>query len=513
MIELPPLYDHQVDHINRLRQALKARRSVILQAEPGVGKTRMSKWTLGKYHNVEKTDRQSGHALFAVYGRGLVDNATNSFREAPELPHAVLMSGRDCNPVFRVQVASIDTLLSWFCEGGYSWDMTFDLLIYDEAHAHHSKFARFLKAHWQKREELGLAAPFVIGLTATPEAKGLADVYREIVRGKSPEWLISNGFLKPYRYFHATDGHLDRLVKRGNTFTEASVSAAMDGLSGDLVRDWKRLAEGRATVGFFPRRTHAKEAQELLVANGVKAEYVDGETPDERRNDLYRWLNEGRIEYLCNVGVIERGTDIPRISCVQMCTSVGTRMRWRQMIARGSRPHPDCDDCIVIDHGGNLASDRQLGFFEDEIDWTLDVSTKPTGEEGVRPTIECPCCSAVYRGGRCNSCGYEPEPKERKAQGLTFDGAELREITTREPVPVKKKTCEAIMIEALYKAGKTGRTWKQAMGIAYALAEKQDTRMRIPKEVEVGGQRIRMLPYGHPDGGQRVKHLFGGKFA
>ena len=234
MITLPELYPHQSDHKNRVRAALKSRRSVILQAEPGVGKTRMSKWILGSYQNTG-----SGHALFAVYGRGLVDNATKSFSESPELPHAVLMSGRDCNPVFRVQVASIDTMLSWFCEGGeYSWDMTFDLIVYDEAHAHHTKFARFLAAHLAKRTELGLSPPFVIGLTATPEAKGLADVYREIVRGKSPEWLIANGFLKPYRYFHATDGDLGKLVKRGDTFTEASISAAMDGMSGDLVRDW-----------------------------------------------------------------------------------------------------------------------------------------------------------------------------------------------------------------------------------------------------------------------------------
>jgi DNA repair protein RadD len=509
LITLPELYPHQTDHKDRVRAALKSRRSVILQAEPGVGKTRMSKWILGSYQNTG-----SGHALFAVYGRGLVDNATKSFSESPELPHAVLMSGRDCNPVFRVQVASIDTMLSWFCEGGgYSWDMTFDLIVYDEAHAHHTKFARFLAAHLAKRTELGLSPPFVIGLTATPEAKGLADVYREIVRGKSPEWLIANGFLKPYRYFHATDGDLGKLVKRGDTFTEASISAAMDGMSGDLVRDWKRLAEGRATIGFFPRRTHAKEAQELLQANGVNAKYVDGETDDDKRRWLYDALNSGEIDYLCNVGVMERGTDIPRVSCVQMCTSVGSRKRWRQMIARGSRPHADCEDCIVIDHGGNLASNRGLGFFEDEVDWTLDVTQKPAGEEGVRPTIECPQCSAVYRGGRCNSCGYEPQPKERASQGLEFNGAELKEIKPKEPTAKKKKTCEELMVSALYRAGKSGRTWKQALGMAYRAAEQQGTKLRIPREVNIAGQAVRMLNYGDPDCGMRVKHLFDGRFS
>ena len=355
--------------------------------------------------------------------------------------------------------------------------------------------------------------PFVIGLTATPETKGLADVYREIVRGKSPEWLIGNGFLKSYRYFHATDGQLDKLVKRGGEFTNASVSEAMSGLSGDLVRDWKRLAEGRATIGFFPRRSHAQEAQQLLEANGIRAKYVDGETDDDKRKWLYESLNNGDIDYLCNVGVCERGTDIPRVSCVQMCTSVGTRKRWRQMIARASRRHQEIMDAIVIDHGGNLASDRKLGFFEDEVDWTLDITSKPAGEEGVRPTIECPQCTAVYRGGRCRSCGYEPTPKERKSQGLEFDGAELKEFKRKDSKPSKGQTCEQIMISALYRAGKSDRTWKQAVGMAYRMAEQQGKKMRVPREINVGGQTIRMLRYGDPDGGMRVKHLFEGKFS
>jgi superfamily II DNA or RNA helicase len=513
-VVLPELYPHQTDHKDRVRAALKARRSVVLQAEPGVGKTRMTKWILGSYHNTDPRPNQSGNALFVVYGRGLVDNARNSFREEPELPHAVLMSGRDCNPAFKIQVASIDTLLSWFCEGGeYSWDMTFDLIVFDEAHAHHSKFHRFLNAHLEKRESTGLVPPFVIGLTATPESKGMADVYREIVTGKNPEWLIANGFLKSYRYFHATDGQLGKLVRRGKEFTKDSVSAAMEGMSGDLVRDWKRLAEGRATIGFFPRRSHAKEAQALLEQNGVRAKYVDGQTKDDMRAWLYEALNTGEIDYLCNVGVCERGTDIPRVSCVQMCTSVGTRKRWRQMIARASRRHPDIMDAIVIDHGGNLSSDRGLGFFEDEVDWSLDITTKPAGEEGARPTIECPQCTAVYRGGRCKSCGYEPTPKERGSQGLEFNGTELTEIKRRDSKARKKKTCAEIMVSALYRAGKSGRTWKQAVGMAYGMAEKQGTKMRIPKEVQVGGTTIRMLPYGHHEAGRKVRHLFDGRFS
>jgi len=48
----------------------------------------------------------------------------------------------------------------------------------------------------------------------------------------------------------------------------------------------------------------------------IEGLYVDGETPDDERRNIFRALNEHYIDYLCNVQVVERGTDIPRIGCV-----------------------------------------------------------------------------------------------------------------------------------------------------------------------------------------------------
>lgn len=386
------------------------------------GKTRIAKWLLGAAANRMPVPTQTGKSLFAVHRRGLVDNASNSFNESPPLPHGILMSGVKHQADLPVQVASIDTLLSWFCESGaYTWDETFDLIVFDEAHSHHSKLQTFLLAHNKRREELGLCLPFVIGLTATPQAQGLADLYREIVRGPETQWLIDQGFLKSYRYFRATQGKLGLLVKKGDEYTKDSVGLAMEGLSGDLVRDWKKFAEGRATVGFFPRRTHAQEACEALCAAGVKAEYVDGDTDDDRRRMLYRFLNEGVIEYLCNVGVVERGTDIPRIGCVQMCTAVGNVVRWLQMIGRGSRVHPEVKDCLVIDHGGGIA---RHGFFEDSIPWTLDWSHRPSKDHMPRPKIECPRC-CVARGTMILTDRGEVPIEEVQLSDRIWDGVEF----------------------------------------------------------------------------------------
>lgn len=507
MVEIPSLYPHQVTMRDDVRAALAKHRRVILCAPPGTGKTRLSKAILGSFSIRTKKDGESGRALFAVHRRGLVDNASDSFNEHPRLPHGVIMSGRETSGGCNVQVASIDTKISWYCEGGqYDTDLTYDLIVMDEIHAHVQKFRTFLMAHDAKRAALGLKPSFVLGLSATPQHKELAKVFQVIVKGPSPQWLIDNGYLSPFRYFQCTQGQLQKLVKRGDEYTSDSVSDAMNGLAGDLVKDWKRLAEGRATVGFFPRRSHAQEAMELLRANGIEAHYVDGETPDDERKQLFKRLNTGAIDYICNVGVIERGTDIPRIGCVQMCTAVGSVVRWKQMIGRGSRVHPKVPDCYVLDHANGI---KKHGFFEDDVHWTLEWGERPSKTHEARPTVNCPRCGAMYRGGRCRACGYEPTPKERKEQGLTFVGGELREVKERSKDSSAKKTNEDLMIQALYIAGKRGMTFGQAWWIAKQTAEKQGTRFQVPATFVVAGRRYRTIPHGHPDSRRKVQYTYG----
>lgn len=507
VIELPSLYSHQETMRDEVRASLARHKRVVLCAPPGTGKTRLSKWILGSYANRPQLDDESGRALFAVHRRGLVDNASNSFGQGPTLPHGLVMSGRKTNLAETIQVASIDTLNAWYCDNGQYTGDTYDLIVFDEAHAHISKLRSLLGPHDAKRAAHGLKPAFVLGLSATPQHQELNQVFQSIVKGPSPQWLIDNRYLKPFRYFRGTPGNASLLVKSGDDYTDQSVSAAMQGLAGHMVEDWFRLAKGRATVGFFPRRTHAAEAVELFRAAGVNAVYLDGETPDEDRLQMFDDLNEGRIDYIANVGVIERGTDIPRIGCVQMCVFIGSIVRWLQMIGRGSRIHPDVEDCLVLDHGDGV---KKGWFFEDTVQWSLDWGERPAKTHQAAPTIQCPKCRLTYRGGKCK-CGYEPTKKERKSQGLDFVGGELKEITRDEKTkkPKEPKTNEQLLVSALYRAGRANLTFGQAWFIAKEAAKKQGTEFTVPARFEIGGITYKSIPYGHDDSKRKVSATYG----
>ncbi len=505
MIELPELWSHQADVKNQTRQGLAKHRAVIVQGEPGFGKTRLSKNIIGETINREPKPNQSGRTLFAVYGRNLVFNACESFDEQPALPHGVLMAGQTPDWSHRVQVGSIDTLLSWYCEADeYTNSATFDLIVYDETHAHFDKFKKFLIRHDKKRRELGLHPAFAIGLSATPQAKGLSDLYGQIITGPTTRWLIDNGHLSPFRYFRATKGRLEKLKKRSGEYTQASQAEAFAGLAGDMVRDWKRYATGRPTIGFFFRRAQAMEAKQILTAAGIRAEYVDGNTPDDQRQSLFKSLNAGYFDYLCNVGIVERGTNIPAVSCIQFCTAIGSLKRYRQMIGRGSRTAEGKTDCIVIDHANNITNH---GFFEDQIPWSLDVERGNIDDHQTRPTIECPQCQAIYRGGNCSNCGYEPLPKELKQQGLEWSDAELVEVKPKAERR-KPQTNEQILIGALYAAASRNMTWRQVYFIARNKAKNQGVNFTVPKTFEVAGKTYQSIRKDDPAGVRRVTDLF-----
>lgn len=158
---------------------------------------------------------------------------------------------------------------------------------------------------------------------------------------------------------------------------------------------------------------------------------MDAKTPDPERRRIFAPFRAEGIQVLCNCNLASYRFDLPELSCVVLARPTKSLVLFLQMIGRGLRPAPGKQDCLILDHAGNV---HRHGFATAQRCWTLDgdwALAGPGAKDG-RPeptelrTITCADCSAVFSGSRvCPECGWSPKPQGRPVE--TIDG-ELVEI-------------------------------------------------------------------------------------
>lgn len=109
---------------------------------------------------------------------------------------------------------------------------------------------------------------------------------------------------------------------------------------------------------------------------------------------------------VCITGNTE-GTDIPGIECIVLARPTKSLGLHLQMTGRGARPNSGKKEFMILDHGGNI---NRLGFYEDEIEWSLDGKKLGYNQKVVRKLEKkirtCPECTFQHTGPKCPQCGY-----------------------------------------------------------------------------------------------------------
>jgi superfamily II DNA or RNA helicase len=116
------------------------------------------------------------------------------------------------------------------------------------------------------------------------------------------------------------------------------------------VRDaYLEHAEGRRALIFTPTVAVARSMAEVLAAAGVPSAWLSGETPREERADTLARLRSGQLRAVANCAVLTEGFDCPPLDCVIVARPTRSSSLYAQMIGRGTRLHPDKQDCLVLD--------------------------------------------------------------------------------------------------------------------------------------------------------------------
>ncbi len=292
----------------------------------------------------------------------------------------------------------------------------------------------------------------VIGLTATPYRMssgiicGPDNILNEICYEVGVKELIVQGYLCPLKSKAAKQKpDTSGLHLRGGEFIAAEVDDLMDQetlVSSACSEIIEQTKERNSVLIFAASVDHAKHIQKLLQQRSKQeVGLVTGDTPAlERAELLARFKRQAvkadlfgnekpPLKFLVNVNVLTTGFDAPNVDCVVLLRPTNSPGLYYQMLGRGFRLHPDKENCLVLDFGGNILR-------HGPVDCLQVKDNNVANGHGTAPAKECPACNSVIAAGysTCPECGHvfpAPEKSKHQASACT-EGVLSGEVTDTE---------------------------------------------------------------------------------
>jgi superfamily II DNA or RNA helicase len=317
-------YDYQDGALAAIRASLAGGKMRPMVMSPtGSGKTVVAEHMVARQLLGEALVKHAvGRIAFVVPWLVLIEQTVDRFRDVG-LTDIGVVQGRHAltNPHARIQICSAQTLTRRELPD-------VDLVIVDEAHQMQKSIFRWMAG----RKDL----PFV-GLSATPYAQGLGKYYDDLIIVATIADLIEKGRLcKFVVYAPGLSADLSGVKTVAGEFNQAQLGSVMDDavLVGDVVKTWLKKGQKRPTFLFAVNCDHARHLYECFVEAGVGAAYLDGDTPDVERKEIFKGFRAGEVKVICSVGVLTTGVD-EDVRCIIDAQPTKSEIRHVQKIGRG----------------------------------------------------------------------------------------------------------------------------------------------------------------------------------
>jgi len=248
----------------------------------------------------------------------------------------------------------------------------------------------------------------VIGVSATPFRTGEGEItngiFDEIAYEASISDLMGEGFLcrvtnKPGE----NQADMSKVSVRRGDFVQKQMEDTFLKNVHEVCTETIAHAEGRKSIIIFCSGVeHAEQVADAISGmTGEEVGLVTGETlPLERASVLERFRT-GKLRWMVNVNVLTEGFDAPGIDMVAVMRATVSPGLFAQAVGRGFRLHPDKENCLILDFGGNI---ERHGAIDDP---QFGRKKKFIGEEGGEaPTKTCEECGeeSPAGAGYCWNC-------------------------------------------------------------------------------------------------------------
>jgi superfamily II DNA/RNA helicase len=140
---------------------------------------------------------------------------------------------------------------------------------------------------------------------------------------------------------------ISQVRSTGGDYNAGDVGHALEPYINEIAREISVVANDRKTVIFLPLIQTSKKMQEALIAHGISACEVNGESPDRR--EILSAFERGEFQALCNSMLLTEGWDCPSVDCLVCLRPTKIRSLYAQIVGRGTRIHPGKTNLLLLD--------------------------------------------------------------------------------------------------------------------------------------------------------------------
>jgi superfamily II DNA or RNA helicase len=415
------LRPYQLDALAAIRDSMRGGvKRLMVQAATGAGKTKIAAAM------VDSALSKGNRMAFVVPAVPLVDQVLESFWAEGIRDIGVIQAQHSMeNWAAPVQICSIQTIQK---RGVFPQA---NAVIFDEAHRLFEMHKRWMgDAAWQN-------VPMV-GLSATPWARGLGKHFESLLIAATTKDLIDQGYLSPFRVFATGHPDLGGVKTIAGDYHEGQLSDAMQEgeLTADIIRTWREKWGRDKTLCFAVDKAHARSIQERFEQAGIACGYQDADTTPDERRDIKRKFHSGEYPVVVNIQTLTTGVDWD-VRCLILARPTKSEMLLTQIIGRALRTAPGKDCALILDHSDTT---QRLGFVTDihyeKLDDGNRTEKKIEFEQKQKPPTECKSCGCLKRTRVCPNCGTEQKPL---SCGPIENEGELIEIIPGRKATSKRK--------------------------------------------------------------------------
>ena len=235
----------------------------------------------------------------------------------------------------------------------------FAAVVIDEAHHATARSYRECIDHYCQNDNCR-----VLGVTATPDRAdemALGNVFDTVAFEYTVTDAIEDGWLVPIRQKLVKVESLDfsGVSTSAGDLNSAELAEVMEdekNLHG-IVAPVLEICKGKRTILFASSVKHAKRISDIInrglgedrpwssmdydeprKGDGMRADWICGATSKEDRRTKLKAFKEGKIDILCNVGVLTEGFDDAGVEVIVMARPTKSRALYAQMAGRATRP-------------------------------------------------------------------------------------------------------------------------------------------------------------------------------